>query len=302
MQIYDLKEEIFCNNCGDSCLKQYQLNCPDAVQNYGLLNVSVIGGYVSDYLNDGNQYIFSLCEKCLRGMFENFKVKPKINTCGYNNNITYQEDLNSRKITDWYNNYDAQTAKLKLGICNFTEECQNTGWWRLFNGDLTFNLNCDEHKNERLNHGYRLLLHENLVRTIPLNKEDRNELDKLELANLWAEHFLPHGLGNSLFIRFLPECITDMIPEFDEMEGMSAIWEPGENNLSFVDKMAIEACATIFAEDCIEVLKEFKIKLASGTIYYGPQKRFTKYVREWNIEGRYGTIQTKDDLRSIYED
>jgi hypothetical protein len=71
---------ILCNNCGD-CM--CSLNNIDQPCNYlmpnGLLDIKVSGSYDSDHLTDTIEYTFNLCEKCIRGMFKAFKIKPILN-------------------------------------------------------------------------------------------------------------------------------------------------------------------------------------------------------------------------------
>ena len=64
---------ILCNKCGKSCIvKQYVEN-----QNYGLLNAQVFGGYFSPSLEDDTEYKFSMCEPCLKILFESFVINPE---------------------------------------------------------------------------------------------------------------------------------------------------------------------------------------------------------------------------------
>lgn len=65
-------KDIRCNKCGESCLVFSSLSL--APQSYGLINTSVSGGYYSSHLVDGVTYNFSICEKCLKEIFEGFKV------------------------------------------------------------------------------------------------------------------------------------------------------------------------------------------------------------------------------------
>src|ERR1700691_4026503 len=64
-------QEKLCNLCGE-CL------CEDGYDYYGLYNAKVEGGYNSNYLWDMRRYTFSLCEKCLRDMFNRCIIKPDI--------------------------------------------------------------------------------------------------------------------------------------------------------------------------------------------------------------------------------
>lgn len=67
-------EDIRCNQCGLSCATD-----PEMPRNfYGLIEATVSGGYSSPELIDRGYYIFSLCEKCLKGQFDNFKIPPVV--------------------------------------------------------------------------------------------------------------------------------------------------------------------------------------------------------------------------------
>lgn len=73
----DIIEDIICNKCGKTCNKNFEdskLN-PDP---YGLIEVTVSGGFLSKPLHDGNSYTFSLCEQCLQELFDNFKIPVEI--------------------------------------------------------------------------------------------------------------------------------------------------------------------------------------------------------------------------------
>lgn len=68
-------EDVFCNKCGESC-------CPNQIREsnnkngffYGLIEQTVQGGYYSQNLSDGISYTFSLCENCLKKLFDSFKI------------------------------------------------------------------------------------------------------------------------------------------------------------------------------------------------------------------------------------
>lgn len=69
------RESWVCNACG-GCL------CPNDSANhdvpFGLVEAKVSGGYSSPALSDCTNYAFSICEVCLRKIFEGFLIKPKI--------------------------------------------------------------------------------------------------------------------------------------------------------------------------------------------------------------------------------
>lgn len=67
--------EVLCNQCGESCHPE------DSGKNkygqpyfYGLIEATIRGSYYSPALNDECDYTFSLCEVCLKKMFDGFKL------------------------------------------------------------------------------------------------------------------------------------------------------------------------------------------------------------------------------------
>jgi len=65
--------DILCNKCGRSCLAGKDDGVYDG---YGLIEASVRGGYWSSHLWDDVSYTFSICEECLRELFDNFIIHP----------------------------------------------------------------------------------------------------------------------------------------------------------------------------------------------------------------------------------
>ena len=63
-------DDILCNQCGESCLDSNQMNYE------GLIELTVQGGYASK-LGDMVPYTFSLCEDCLKKLFDGFKIPPQ---------------------------------------------------------------------------------------------------------------------------------------------------------------------------------------------------------------------------------
>ena len=70
-----IKEDVFCNKCGKSCRKYFDGDFSDI---YGLDKCTVFGGYLSSNddkgLSDMTCYTFSMCEECLRELFNTFKI------------------------------------------------------------------------------------------------------------------------------------------------------------------------------------------------------------------------------------
>lgn len=65
----ETNEDLLCNNCSESLLEFW-----DGKWVYGLKNCVVRGGYCSPVLDDLIKYKFNLCEKCLKEMFNKFKI------------------------------------------------------------------------------------------------------------------------------------------------------------------------------------------------------------------------------------
>jgi hypothetical protein len=67
-EVYEVYD-VLCNKCGSTCFPN------DAQEPYGLIEAEVIGGYFSTSLQDCMRYKFSLCEKCLKELFDSFIFK-----------------------------------------------------------------------------------------------------------------------------------------------------------------------------------------------------------------------------------
>jgi hypothetical protein len=162
-----------CNYCGESLMLSFSDGESSA---YGLVDAKVSGGYLSNHLCDLSIYRFSICEKCLRKLFGEFAIKPQVSEYNLGTEeeaFTYEQDLASRKYTDWVNNKAAQKAKLATGLCNATEECTGQPiWYHFLSGEFCGEVVCDEHKKGYSNSTY-------------LNEEDAQKLinkQKMEQA------------------------------------------------------------------------------------------------------------------------
>ena len=67
----EVVDDVICNKCGCSM----KISESGSDEFYGLVGAVVCGGYFSEELEDGVKYSFDLCEKCLKEMFKEFKVK-----------------------------------------------------------------------------------------------------------------------------------------------------------------------------------------------------------------------------------
>lgn len=134
---------ILCNMCGDSLSKnEYSIS--------GLKDIKVSGGYYSYYLLDNNLYKFNLCEKCLRELFMQFKIKPLVNEIDWEGIIPeniWEEDQAIYEYRVWVDSGEAQKA-YKNGKCNYVKECINDAIYTQFLGNsFTEKCCCEEHKN-----------------------------------------------------------------------------------------------------------------------------------------------------------
>lgn len=59
-------EDIICNKCGRSLKGEYNYS--------GINELQIVGGYDSPVFGDGDKYIFSLCEYCLKELFDSFEI------------------------------------------------------------------------------------------------------------------------------------------------------------------------------------------------------------------------------------
>ena len=75
------RESWICNGCGGGLCPAYRAVDPNTEIPHGLVDARVEGGYRSPALSDTTTYTFSLCEHCLRKLFDTFKVPPRIGEC-----------------------------------------------------------------------------------------------------------------------------------------------------------------------------------------------------------------------------
>ena len=138
-------KEILCNMCGNSmCLIQ---DSPDNQMPYGLHNEEVRGHYSSDHLNDTTIYTFSLCELCLRNMFNQFKIPPTMGSYMRMPVSTWEEDQEYYEGKIWRQSGGQHTAYME-GKCNAVKNCGQTALYTIYlDSEFTEYCACEEHKN-----------------------------------------------------------------------------------------------------------------------------------------------------------
>jgi len=150
-QVPDPKE-LLCNLCGSYM-------CPlgsDTEQfPYGLFEAKVTGGYESYHLLDLNTYIFSFCEKCLRQLFIQCKIKPlvydtNIITGKFEGEYGWESDQKCYEERLWQDSDGPHQAYLDKK-CNQSKDCNNEAIYSLFYNtemelQFTEETSCELHK------------------------------------------------------------------------------------------------------------------------------------------------------------
>ncbi len=138
-------KEILCNMCGE-CMRP--LGTHNEQYPHGLEDASVQGGYDSYHLFDMTRYTFSFCEKCLRRLFNECKIPPKVEDNIDLRPIEYAwaRDQEMYEYRIWKDNGGHHQAYLDKK-CNFVKDCPNRAvYTQLISNDFTENCSCEEHK------------------------------------------------------------------------------------------------------------------------------------------------------------
>ncbi len=146
-------KEVLCNLCGESLcpIGTYSEQIP-----HGLHNAKVTGGYDSYHLLDCSTYIFSFCEKCLRQLFIQCKIKPDIHDTNpfdgsFSKEENWEADMRSYEYKLWVDNGGHHQAFLDKK-CNTIKDCPNKAKYTvLYSQERMFSEECccEEHKTNR---------------------------------------------------------------------------------------------------------------------------------------------------------
>lgn len=196
--------EEYCNQCGGT------LTVPHDDSPYGLVGAKVRGHYHSVHLSDGSDYTFSLCELCLRQMFDEFAIKPRVESVFDEDTLVetpYADDKSWYLHTLWR---DAKGLEKKLAedLCNATEDCPNESKYRGFSsGFLTNECVCEEHNN-RLGTWLSsdVWVDKELLRSVQVVPEHRSPEEKKLIAGVWLRTF-----GEAKSWTYPAECIRDYL-------------------------------------------------------------------------------------------
>lgn len=135
-------EDRLCNRCGE-CL------CPlDTINHsvpHGLVDAKVTGGYNSYHLLDCTSYIFSICEKCLRELFIEFKIKPTINDVdvwGEREELSaWDVDQTAYEFRVWKDTGGHHQAYVNR-LCNEKKNCPNEAIYTVLYHGREYGENC----------------------------------------------------------------------------------------------------------------------------------------------------------------
>lgn len=114
----------------------------------GLVDAQVTGGYDSRHIFDLTTYEWSMCEGCLRTMFNGFKVAPHVSDAFHGGaSYKYEDDRKHWVFRCWKDSGEA-LAWARSGRCNGSLKCPNATTHRQFNsGSISAEESrCDEHE------------------------------------------------------------------------------------------------------------------------------------------------------------
>lgn len=105
----------------------------DDTSPHGLVEARVSGGYHSFHLMDCTSYTFSLCEKCLRSLFDGFAVPPFVrDSNGWTDEDggphTYTRDREAYEDRLWVESGSMKENYL-AGLCTATKKCNKVARW-----------------------------------------------------------------------------------------------------------------------------------------------------------------------------
>lgn len=129
-----------CNQCG-GLLRDAPPKCsPDEA-----FEISVSAGFDSWHLLDGTTYTYSMCEECLRKLFQNFAIKPRCRSYIHGEEVDFSVDEARYQDRLWTKS-GGKAAKLKQGLCNYNAACTAAARWAHVMDELRGEALCDEHK------------------------------------------------------------------------------------------------------------------------------------------------------------
>ena len=153
------QQEKLCNLCGNSTIPtgETKFGKWSGEVPHGLIDAKVIAGYHSHHLLDMLQYTFSFCEECLRKLFIQCKIKPRINDMQFPSVLDGKSPLIEGEEWLWERDYEAWEYRMWEDAggphqayldkkCNRKKDCPNKAVYTvLISGEFTEHSVCEEH-------------------------------------------------------------------------------------------------------------------------------------------------------------
>jgi len=261
------RESYICNKCGKNPCCQCDSDM-SYVDPCGLIEAKVGGGYSSPILSDCINYTFTLCEYCLRELFDACVIPPTVSgQAGYE---SYAEERKWYEERMWRAS-GGKEKKFEIGICNANKDCTNIATWREFKSACLDGktIVCDEHKKSQT--------YNNTVwgKISDLLSDGNKELivkaylKALEEPNEYS-HKQPVRPGMIVYFQFVPECMKDLIIDMPkDDEDTSCLWAPDklindENRIAEVLTLAKSMAKNSFHSH----------ETLNGSIYFLPREAF----------------------------
>lgn len=212
-----------CNKCGGPMCPPNSgpdgEDCP-----YGLVEHTVSGGYSSPALSDCTNYKFSMCEVCLRELFNSFKVPPVLGDYMDGADAwAYDDDRESYELAQWVRS-GGQRDKLVSGVCNATERCTNPAEWRKISHDsMTDQSVCESHAVIHPSNG--AFVRAVFLAGISLLPEYRTASQSLHLADAIVRARVPDWTKATWF-RFVSNDLLQPSGLEEPHEGVGALFVP----------------------------------------------------------------------------
>lgn len=203
-----------CNRCGGA------MGVPHDASPYGLVEQTVSGAYLSTHLLDTTTYTFSLCELCLRCLFDECVIPPTIGSyMGAPAERDYAEERASYEWHTW-RGADGHRPRVREGRCNQTIACESPATiWMISSDGLTDEVSCEEHAKRCSSSSYY---------EVPYAKaKAADEAGLLAMADLWFRTSAWPAPTVTSYLH-VPDCALEALGIEDDAyhPKLSAVWVP----------------------------------------------------------------------------
>lgn len=270
-----------CNGCGKNpCLKAHT---DSEGEPYGIIDYKYSDAYASDALTDGTTYTFSLCEDCLRILFDGFVVPPNVGNYLPGGFDSYAEEKAYSIQRKWERGNGPQ-EKFLAGLCNQFEGCKNLAAFRKFSGykALTDDVCCFDHIGQGLYSGEMWAP----IQDVPIGGTNKEQVVKALLKAMEQPYTSEHSTRKQI----IPHCVVYFNFSGEIFENLIGIEDP-EDKISIVffpDDMIPEPEYNIMFDTTH--LHCYKIE-GVGTLYYYDRLSLERRVKE-NYRAQSTLIRT----------